>query len=192
MTHPGLIRFSPGTSVNISRNRTTTPGKRYSIGGFKMTDSINALMSSLSSYPLATAPKKDTTVAGGGLVNTQWSVDNTSTTNQLTATDARTTTTSQTTTSTFFAPSSVSYTIPIITISGSQVSETGNTTTAQPTSYTATTQQEASATSKPSTDISSSAKAGSEGLDLTSLIVPVAVIAGVAVLGTSLIGAVFD
>ena len=153
-----------------------------------MSDAINEIIGSLSAYPLATAPKKDTAVSGGGLINTQWSVDNTSTTNQLTATDARTTTT--TTSSTYFAPSSVSYTIPIITISGSQVRDTGNTSTAQPTTFTQTTQQEA--TSKPSTDVSSSAKSGTEGLDLTGIVVPVAVVAGVAILGTSIIQAVFD
>lgn len=156
-----------------------------------MSDAINALMGTLTSIPLASAPTKDTAVSGGGLINTQWSVDNTQTTNQLTATDARTDVKTSTATTTLFAPSTYSYTIPIITISGSQVSDTGNTSTAQPITYSATTQQEAQATAKPQTDIAPTST-GNAGADLTSMIVPVAVIAGVAILGTSIIGAVFD
>lgn len=106
------------------------------------------------------------TVVGGekvtstrGLVS--WAVDNTdkSQQNQYTST---------------YAPvSTMNYTIPIITITGSDVRDTGNTGYEQPVSLSPTASQE---------------RTSESGLDLTSIIVPVAGIAGVAALGYALLG----
>lgn len=79
----------------------------------------------------------------------------------------------------FFAQSQPIQNIPIITITGSTVSDTGNTGYANPTSFTPTTTQ---------SDSGKYDDKESSGIDLTSIIVPVAGIAGVAALAYLLLG----
>lgn len=71
------------------------------------------------------------------------------------------------------------YNIPIITISGSAVEDTGNTSYANPISLTPSVSQSASA---------SHADSDSQGVNLTEIIVPVAGIAGVAALAYAIFG----
>lgn len=74
---------------------------------------------------------------------------------------------------------SYTYTIPIITISGSQVDDTGNTSHVAPNTISPSFGQTATATHSDSEE---------SGVNLTEIIVPVAGIAGVAALAYALLG----
>ena len=130
-----------------------------------MTDNIASVFAQLE----AASTPKDSSVAGGGLINTQWSVDNTQRSLSYTPVDMSYTT--------LFSPATSNYTIPIITISGSSVTDTGNTSTAQPINYTTSAEQSAS----PQTT-----QGGNTG-GLTELVIPLALIAGAAVVGVTVI-----
>lgn len=110
-------------------------------------------------------PAEKTVTAGekntgtNGLVS--WAVDNTDKSQQNQYT------------SNAFEYSPVSYTIPIITITGSDVRDTGNTGYDTPVTFSPSASQE---------------RTSESGVDLTSIIVPVAGIAGVAALGYALLG----
>lgn len=77
-----------------------------------------------------------------------------------------------------YSPVSTTYTVPIITISGSQVKDTGNTGYANPTTFTPSVTQSASAAHSDTEE---------QGINLTEIIIPVAVVGGVAALGYALI-----
>lgn len=100
-----------------------------------------------------------------GLVN--WTVDNTNRSKQYEFDYQREDSTI------LYSPTTTQYTIPIITISGSEVRDTGNTGYVQPSTFTPSVSQSASATHQDEEKT---------GVDLTSIIVPVAAIGGVAAL----------
>lgn len=125
---------------------------------------ITPLISSI--YGFSNGVTAEKTVSAGekqigttGLVS--WAVDNTDKSQQN----------QYTTSNLSYSP--VSYTIPIITITGSDVRDTGNTGYDMPVSFSPNASQERSSES---------------GLDLTSIIVPVAGIAGVAGVAYLLLG----
>lgn len=107
-----------------------------------------------------------------GLINTQWSVDNTDRSKQYEIDYQKADST------VVYAPTSTQYTIPIITISGSEVRDTGNTAYTQPSTFTPSISQSAEATHSDTEKT---------GINLTEIIVPVAVVGGIAALGYALI-----
>lgn len=110
------------------------------------------------------------TTPTGGLIS--WAVDNTDKSQQYEI-DYQ-----QQDSSVLYAPVSTTYTVPIITISGSQVKDTGNTGYANPTTFTPSVTQSASAAHSDTEE---------QGVNLTEIIIPVAVVGGVAALGYALI-----
>lgn len=107
-----------------------------------------------------------------GLINTQWAVDNTDRSKQYEIDYQKEDST------VVYAPVSTQYTIPIITISGSEVRDTGNTAYTQPSTFTPSVTQSASAAHSDTEE---------QGINLTEIIVPVAVVGGIAALGYALI-----
>lgn len=93
--------------------------------------------------------------------------------------------TSNTYSSIVYSPANYTYSIPVITISGSQVRDTGNTQTTMPSSTTL------SQTPSTTQGADQSGNSGKDSSSLSSVIVPIAAIAGVGLLGfgaISLIG----
>ena len=113
------------------------------------------------------AGEKASSLGSMGLINTQWTVDNTDKSKQYEIDYQKEDST------VIYSPTSTQYTIPIITISGSEVRDTGNTAYTQPSTFTPSVSQSANATHQDKEKT---------GVDLTSIIVPVAAIGGVAAL----------
>lgn len=129
---------------------------------------INAVPTNLETN----AGEKTSAQSQSGIVNTQWTVDNTDKSQQYEI-DYQ-----QQDSSVLYAPMSTTYTVPIITISGSQVKDTGNTGYANPTTFTPSVTQSASAAHSDTEE---------QGINLTEIIIPVAVVGGIAALGYALI-----
>lgn len=121
---------------------------------------------------LGFAGEKTSTQSQHGVINTQWVVDNTDRSKQYEIDYQKEDST------VVYSPVSTQYTIPIITISGSEVRDTGNTAYTQPSTFTPSVTQSASAAHSDTEE---------QGINLTEIIVPVAVVGGIAALGYALI-----
>ena len=86
------------------------------------------------------AGEKAPSLGSMGLINTQWTVDNTDKSKQYEIDYQKEDST------VIYSPTSTQYTIPIITMSGSEVRDTGNTAYTQPSTFTPAVSQAANAT----------------------------------------------